>query len=102
MAEVGGTMKVTGNRMATPLNDFWPCVSTLYPLSSKSSLGKFSSTDLILRVAVGVDVPIGAGWNVRYSFSESLGKNPISDHLDPPGSARLMNFQNLVGVVYRF
>ena len=62
----------------------------------------FSSTDVTLRVAVGVDVPVGPGWNVRYSFSESIGPNPIGRELDPPGSRGLMNFQNLVGVMREF
>src|SRR6056297_2850503 len=35
------------DRMATPLKDFCPCVSTLYPLSSKCSRGKLASIDLI-------------------------------------------------------
>ena len=63
---------------------------------------RFTSTDVILRVAVGVDVPVGHGWNVRYSFSESVGPNPISRKLDPPGSRGLMNFQNLVGLMRQF
>ena len=62
----------------------------------------FSSTDVTLRVAVGVDVPVGHGWNVRYSFSESIGPNPIGRELDPPGSRGLMNFQNLVGLMRQF
>jgi hypothetical protein len=63
---------------------------------------RVTSTDVTLRVAVGVDVPIDDGWNVRYSFSESIGPNPISRELDPPGSRSLMNFQNLVGVMRAF
>ena len=63
---------------------------------------RFTSTDVILRVAIGVDVPVGHGWNVRYSFSESIGPNPISRALDPPGSRGLMNFQNLVGLLRKF
>ena len=63
---------------------------------------RFTSTDVMLRVAVGVDVPVGHGWNVRDSFSESIGPNPISRALDPPGSRGLMNFQNLVGLLRKF
>lgn len=62
----------------------------------------FTSTDIMLRVAVGVDVPVGQGWGIRYSFSESIGPNPISSQLDPPGTRGLMNFQNLVGVIRAF
>ena len=63
---------------------------------------QFTSTDVTLRVAVGVDVPVGHGWNVRFSFSESIGPNPISPELDPPGTRGLMNFQNLVGLMRQF
>ena len=62
----------------------------------------FSSTDLILRSAVGIDVPVGRRWNIRYSFSEHIGPNPISAQLDPPGTRAMMNFQNLVGVFVGF
>jgi len=62
----------------------------------------FTSTDITLRVAVGVDIPVGRGWGVRYSFSESIGPNPISSQLDPFGTRGLMNVQNLVGVIRAF
>ena len=55
-----------------------------------------------LRVAVGLDVRVGDGWSVRYSFSESLSGNPISEQLTPPGRRNLANFQNLVGVLRSF
>ena len=55
-----------------------------------------------LRVAVGIDVSIGGGWSVRYSFSESLSGNPISEQLMPPGQRNLANFQNLVGAIWSF
>lgn len=61
-----------------------------------------ASTDLFLRVAVGIDVTVAPSWRVRYSFSENLGPNPISNALTPPGSRGLMNFQNLVGLLYEF
>jgi hypothetical protein len=50
-----------------------------------------------LRVAVGLDLTVGRGWSVRYSFSES--GNPLSAQLSPPGQRNLANFQNLFGVV---
>ncbi|MGH8637479.1 MAG: outer membrane beta-barrel protein [Burkholderiales bacterium] len=53
-----------------------------------------------LRVAVGLDVRLGQGWSVRYSFSESVSGNPIGAQLSPPGQRNLANFQNLFGVVY--
>jgi hypothetical protein len=62
----------------------------------------FTTIDLTSRVAVGVDVPVGDGWSVRYSFSENLGPNPLSRQLEPQGMRGLMNFQNLVGVMRAF
>ena len=60
------------------------------------------STSALLRVAVGIDVTVRRGWNVRYTFSESVSSNPISGLLSPPGQRALANFQNLVGVVRAF
>ena len=78
--------------------------STGTPIDGGATLppATLTSTDVTLRVAVGVDVPIHRGWSIRYSFSESIGGNPISPQLDPPGSRGLMNFQNLVGVIREF
>ena len=55
-----------------------------------------------LRVAVGADLMIGSGWGVRYSFSEMLTANPLATNLHPPGQPKLMNFQNLFGIVKVF
>jgi len=63
---------------------------------------RFSSTDPVLRVPVGLDVALGHGWSFRYSFSESISSNPISNRLAPPGVRRLKNFQNLFGFVKHF
>jgi len=57
------------------------------------------ATRAALRVAVGLDLTLGRGWSVRYSFSESLSGNPIGAQLSPPGQRNLANFQNLFGVV---
>ncbi len=62
----------------------------------------FSDTTVALRVAVGIDVRVGRGWAVRYSFSEFIGPNPISQQINPPGEHALMNFQNLFGIVRSF
>ena len=59
----------------------------------------FRATGATLRVAVGMDLTVGRGWSVRYSFSESLSGNPISAQLSPPGQRNLANFQNLFGIV---
>jgi hypothetical protein len=59
----------------------------------------FNSTLAGLRVAVGVDLALRRGWSFRYSFSETISGNPLRDHLSPPGSHSLKNFQNLFGFV---
>jgi opacity protein-like surface antigen len=61
-----------------------------------------TSTRVTLRVAVGIDLAIGDAWSFRYSFSETIGGNPISPRLMPPGERNLMNFQNLFGFLRRF
>ena len=63
---------------------------------------EFTESRPVLRVALGIDVRTGSGWSVRYSFSESLSRNPISQRLSPPAPRRLANFQNLVGVIRSF
>jgi len=62
----------------------------------------FSANMIALHVPVGIDVKVGKGWAFRYTFSETLSNNPISDRLSPPGQHHLMNFQNLFGVTRRF
>lgn len=62
----------------------------------------FSANMVALHVPVGIDVRLGKGWAFRYTFSETLSKNPISDHLSPPGQHSLKNFQNLFGFVRQF
>lgn len=63
---------------------------------------EFVQTQTTLRVAVGMDVVIRRGWRVRYSFSESLSRNPISAQLSPQAPRNLANFQNLVGLLREF
>jgi hypothetical protein len=62
----------------------------------------FSSTRPVFRSHVGIDLRIARKVDFRYSFSEFIGKNDISQHLSPPAPRRLANFQNLFGFVYRF
>lgn len=61
-----------------------------------------SSTRLALRSHVGMDILLGPRIIFRYSFSETIGGNPIGPHLTPPGERALMNFQNLFGLLTRF
>lgn len=63
---------------------------------------RFSENMLALHVPVGIDLKLGKGWAFRYTFSETLSKNPVSDHSSPPGQHSLKNFQNLFGFIRRF
>jgi len=63
--------------------------------------GGIAKTRIGLRVAVGIDLSLGGGWALRYSFSETISGNPISPRLMPPGERNLANFDNLFGFVRR-
>ncbi|MGH9494327.1 MAG: outer membrane beta-barrel protein [Candidatus Sulfotelmatobacter sp.] len=63
---------------------------------------EFSANMIGLRVPVGIDVTLHRGWRFRYSFSETMTRNPISDQLSPPGPHSLKNFQNLFGIFREF
>lgn len=63
---------------------------------------EFSSNMIALLVPVGIDVRLHTGWYFRYSFAETLSRNPISDELSPPGPHSLKNFQNLFGIIHQF
>ena len=62
----------------------------------------FDSNFIALRVPVGIDIQLRAGWYFRYSFSENISHNPISDQLTPPATHTFKNFQNLFGVIRQF
>ena len=62
----------------------------------------FSSNVIALRVPVGMDVNLGKGLVLRYTFSETMSKNPIGDRLSPAGQHSLKNFENLFGLVKVF
>jgi hypothetical protein len=64
--------------------------------------GDIASTSIGLRSHVGIDLRLSRRVDFRYSFSETISGNPISESLTPPGRRRLMNFQNLFGLVARF
>jgi len=57
---------------------------------------------IALRVPVGMDVNVGNGWAIRYTFSETMSKNSISERLSPAGQHNLKNFENLIGLVKQF
>lgn len=63
---------------------------------------RFSSNMIALNVPVGMDVNLGKGWAFRYTFSETISQNPVSDRLSPPGQHSFKNFQNLFGLLKRF
>jgi hypothetical protein len=63
---------------------------------------RFSANVIVLNVPVGIDLNLGKGWAFRYTFSETISRNPISDRLSPPGQHTFKNFQNLFGFVRRF
>ena len=62
----------------------------------------FATTSPFLRVGVGIDARIAKGWFLRYTFSESILKNPISAQLTPPAGRNLASFQSLFGFVKQF
>jgi hypothetical protein len=64
--------------------------------------GDITATNAALRSHVGIDLRLSSRTAFRYSFSETIGGNPVSPHLSPPGQRSLMNFQNLFGIVARF
>jgi hypothetical protein len=63
---------------------------------------QFSSNKIAFHVPVGMDVNLTKGWSFRYTFSETLTTNPISDRLNPPAMHNLQNFQNLFGIIKQF
>jgi hypothetical protein len=60
------------------------------------------STTPALRVAVGLDILVARGWSLRYSFSETLRHNAVSQALSPAAQRNLANFQNLFGATKSF
>ena len=64
--------------------------------------GAFYSTAPAFRVAVGIDLFIKHGWAFRFTFSETIRTNAISEQLTPPGQRNLAHFQNLFGLVKHF
>jgi hypothetical protein len=64
--------------------------------------GTIESTRVGLRSHVGIDFKLSRHLAFRYSFSETICGNPIGTALTPAGRRKLMNFQNLFGLVGHF
>ena len=64
--------------------------------------GEIASTRIGVRSHVGIDLRLSRHVSFRYSFSETISRNPISPALTPPAPRGLANFQNLFGFVGRF
>jgi hypothetical protein len=62
----------------------------------------FAANTIALHVPVGMDVNLGRGWAFRYTFSETISKNPIDDRLSPSPEHSFKNFLNLFGFIKRF
>ena len=62
----------------------------------------FTSNMIGLNVPVGIDAALGRGWAFRYTFSETISKNPIDDHLSPSGQHAFKNFLNMFGFIKSF
>ena len=54
------------------------------------------------RFAVGIDLMMTKHAAFRYSFSETIQGNAMSEALTPPGQRKLANFQNWFGFAYFF
>jgi hypothetical protein len=63
---------------------------------------EYDRTGICFRVAVGIDLRLRGGFALRYSFSETIQRNPISAELRPPAARNLANFQNFFGGLWRF
>jgi hypothetical protein len=59
---------------------------------------QFSANHLALRVAVGIDLKLARRWAFRYTFSETISSNPISQQLCPAGPAGSEEFSESVRV----
>lgn len=63
---------------------------------------RFSSTQPAIRSSVGIDITAGRGWGLRYSFAETISRNPFGAQLLPRGERNLASFQNLFGLMKSF
>jgi hypothetical protein len=63
---------------------------------------KLDSVQPAFRVAVGIDWPVHERIRLRYSFSETIQRNPLSHALQPRGERNLANFENWWGLAWTF
>ncbi|HBY64195.1 MAG TPA: hypothetical protein DEH78_30605 [Solibacterales bacterium] len=63
---------------------------------------EIAQTRPAFRVAVGIDLFLTRRTSFRYSFSETLQRNPFSAALTPPAPRNLANFQNWFGAAFYF
>jgi hypothetical protein len=63
---------------------------------------RFSSVKPVVRFLVGIDIAVGRGWALRYTFSETIRGNDFSARLTPAAPRGLASFQNLVGITRTF
>ena len=77
-------------------------VITSSPRGLTPPAGEIASTRVGVRSHVGIDFRLSRHVMFRYSFSETISSNPISRSLSPPAPRRLLNFQNLFGLVGGF
>ncbi|MBL0158662.1 MAG: outer membrane beta-barrel protein [Bryobacterales bacterium] len=61
-----------------------------------------SRTGPAFRFAVGIDLMMTKRAAFRYSFSETIQGNPMSEALTPVGQRKLANFQNWFGFAFFF
>jgi hypothetical protein len=71
-------------------------------LSGGFAVARFTgieSTKAGLRAAAGIDLVHRSGWGFRYCFVETLSGNPLAERMQPRGRKKLMNFQNVFGLL---
>ncbi len=86
-------------RTRTLLNAYALPVVAGSPVRPSSSITR---TGPAFRFAVGIDLMMTRHAAFRYSFSETIQGNPMSEALTPPGQRKLANFQNWFGVAFFF
>ena len=63
---------------------------------------RIDTLQISFRVAVGIDYRVQRHVSLRYSFSETIQRNPLSRALQPRGERNLANFENWWGAAWTF